>query len=427
MAVLKILKINLLSLGAIFLYLIALIAKMLEILLRKIHIVLGITLLTLVTIGVYEIILNWGSVFNYIQSTLLSTNSVLALLTLFVICILAIKVSIFLEIYKRCYKEYKKLINICKKDRELIQLSNHKLVITLSCGFYYAAIGFEKLIKFIAQKGIIISIFCSIAAFICFCILLNNYVYIKFGINLLHISQKIDTVSLVFNLIIGLLVMTNIIALIILLGVGLQSWVKKPKNISQPQNISQKSKNPDINSNSNQIIQIINITINLHNKPNQPERLENAKKYKEMLKNNIQVKKQFESKIEKLLRSQNDNVLEVYWNEYEQELQRVINTFNTLCENGQMPISIFERLIPKIKYLDNQRKELEKLIKELENKYNNPLSQSIFFSDCKTLDEFEKKHKALCKKYHPDMKSGDNKTFLKMQQEYEKYKSYYSV
>lgn len=333
------------------------------------------------------------------------------------------------KIYLWCYTGYTKLIDICEKDRELIKLSNNKLKITLGCGFYYVAIGLKKLVKLIAQKGIIISVFCSLTAFICYCILFNNYISAKFGTNLIHIFKEIDTLSIIFNIIIGLLVIANIVLLIILLGVGLQSWVSKPNNKPKPNNtnnISEKSIQPNSNPSNPKSNLTINIVVLPNAKSNQTNRLENAQKYKEILKNNVEEKKQLKSKIENLFQTQTNAVLEVYWKEYEQELLRIVNTFNTLCENGQMPISIFERLIPKIKYLDNQRKELEKSIQELKDKYNDPLSQSVFFSECKTLDEFEKKHKTLCKKYHPDMENGNNETFIKMQQEYEKYKPYYN-
>lgn len=51
-----------------------------------------------------------------------------------------------------------------------------------------------------------------------------------------------------------------------------------------------------------------------------------------------------------------------------------------------------------------------------------PLSKVVFFSGCDTLDKLERRHKILCKAYHPDV-SGDETTFKKMQSEYEKLKS----
>ena len=51
----------------------------------------------------------------------------------------------------------------------------------------------------------------------------------------------------------------------------------------------------------------------------------------------------------------------------------------------------------------------------------NPLFNAIFFSGCDTIDKLERRHKILCKAYHPDA-GGDEETFKKMQSEYEDLK-----
>lgn len=45
-----------------------------------------------------------------------------------------------------------------------------------------------------------------------------------------------------------------------------------------------------------------------------------------------------------------------------------------------------------------------------------------YFANCETKDDLEKRYKALCKALHPDSKGGDEQSFMKMKEEYEKKK-----
>lgn len=71
---------------------------------------------------------------------------------------------------------------------------------------------------------------------------------------------------------------------------------------------------------------------------------------------------------------------------------------------------------------DKQKKEENKQQKKTQQetpKTNHQQKTSGFFTGCTTKEQLKKRHRELCKKYHPD-KGGDVETFKRMQAEYER-------
>ncbi len=107
------------------------------------------------------------------------------------------------------------------------------------------------------------------------------------------------------------------------------------------------------------------------------------------------------------------------WNGYEHTAQEILILFK---KQDQLTEYEFQELKRKIKLAESQCKEIKRMMSEIQNNFKEQASDIVFFSSCNTLEKLEKRHKILCKAYHPDV-GGDEETFKKMQNEYEKLKA----
>ena len=89
-----------------------------------------------------------------------------------------------------------------------------------------------------------------------------------------------------------------------------------------------------------------------------------------------------------------------------------------------IPVDQFRKLIPQIQLLEKQRSEVKELADKLQKINNDPVSSSVFFSGCTTVEKLDKRYKALCKTYHPDAEGGDKETFQKMKDEYDEIRKH---
>ena len=128
--------------------------------------------------------------------------------------------------------------------------------------------------------------------------------------------------------------------------------------------------------------------------------------------------------IDELLAVSDSSVLRSNFSEYLRNMTEIANTCSAY--DNTVPEHVFKKLIPQIQALDKQRDNLQKNIERLRQENKDPVKQSVFFSGCNTPEKLEKRYKALCKTYHPDMESGDDETFKALQNEYEMIKKTFS-
>ena len=74
---------------------------------------------------------------------------------------------------------------------------------------------------------------------------------------------------------------------------------------------------------------------------------------------------------------------------------------------------------PKNEQKKEENKRQQKKTQQERPRPNQQQKTSGFFTGCTTREQLKKRHRELCKKYHPD-KGGDIEVFKKMQAEYER-------
>lgn len=91
---------------------------------------------------------------------------------------------------------------------------------------------------------------------------------------------------------------------------------------------------------------------------------------------------------------------------------------------GGIPVEAFEKLMPRIDRIEELKQTIEKQAARAGTEQKSAAAaESGFFGGCDTLDKLEKRHRALCKTYHPDTEAGDEDTFKRVTEEYEKRKA----
>lgn len=114
-------------------------------------------------------------------------------------------------------------------------------------------------------------------------------------------------------------------------------------------------------------------------------------------------------------------------------LKQLQETLDSLCEVSKFTQSKVEwEYKERIRQAEEEHRNRQQRINdEQESTYRKktyitkPLQtySDIFFADCHSRAEMDKKYRSLAKKYHPDMPTGDKETFQKMLEEYERKKS----
>ena len=147
---------------------------------------------------------------------------------------------------------------------------------------------------------------------------------------------------------------------------------------------------------------------------------ERGQYYYDLLSEHVDDAGAFLDEIRLAIDVEENEILEDSCNQYFKELSRILKVFGKA--DGELSAEEFEELIPRIKKLERKKSKIEKLVDEQNEILVRPDLSSIYFSGCDTPEKLDKRYKSLCRTYHPDSESGDEDTFIAIQEEYERLK-----
>lgn len=414
---LKILKINFLSILTLILYLIAFLGKTLEVFILRFRIVKYIIILVFLDIAVYEAIY-YGIVFIEAYLYIIIAASMCCIVALVfslarkllyigITIVYALLIYIwygliilFNKIYVLCYSGALNLTNICINDFQYICLTSKKIKNAFCCIFYYISQVIKKLIKIISLFAIIISVVFSGFCIIIFEQLSNKYFTRYYNKDIFNLIKEHNNPAAIAEITALVIIIIGIFAILISVGYDLHMWAKEQ---SKP-------------------IKLGNFNINEDEEIPKTQDEEFYIKYRNIFYNSIEDIGILSDEIDKIYSKNPNTDLIIYWNEYLNNVDELYSVFDSFNKRGKVSRFEIQSLIPKIRNIENQHEDIINRINEQKKRMANPFSEVIFFSGCNTLDKLERRHKILCKAYHPDV-GGDETTFKKMQSEYEKLKS----
>lgn len=416
--VLKILKINLLSLIALPLLLIATCAKLIAKALSKVTVILSTIILSLILILGFKVFKNPDSSFQ----------AILFLVVLFVVCFAFIAIcvilmrfaaavittvwnaciGIFEVIYDWTYTGFLKLYASCENDYQYISLNGKKVPNAFLCLFYTILRFINNLIvtvvSFALPASIILSVLIVGGSLLSFQSRIKN----TFGIGLLDYIDKFDTFSAAYCIVMYIAMMAMIVMILLSTGIEWYEWAKEMKLSVRElaENIADLRKS------------------RLHIERDEESSSETGDAYLNVVEEHLENLDSLGELVEEVLRAQDNALLRNIWGNYFRNLSDITKE----CSKSRKGISMakFNRLIPRIQQLEKQRKEVKSMANKLLKINDDPIESSVFFNGCNTLDKLEKRYKSLCKTYHPDAGTEDSKNFRKMQKEYNALKEYLS-
>lgn len=406
--ILKILKINILSVIALPVLLIATASKLIAKALEKLAVVLGMAFFTLALFVFFEILKNPGSILTIIAFIVVFILIVAVIILIVHFCFAVVVsvwsflIKIFDTIYQYTYLGYLKLYEICTSDYHTLCGNNQKNY-KLPCLFYTVLNGINKVIVGFLTFSLYLAIGLSALLVICTLLGLNSNVSNVLGINLLEFASKFDTFSLVYGIVIYLAIVATVIAALLSLGIEWHEWAQELKM-----------------SSGEYAAYIHQLRENELQVKEQETDAENE--HMQKLSEHLAQVEALEKDVNDALDLGDNPLLRGSWCEYLRNLTEITEICND-HKNG-IPAKTWKRLLPQINQLDSQRENVQKLVTRHKSEMSNPVMTATYFSGCDTLNKLEKRYKSLCKAYHPDSEGGDEETFKTIQKEYERVKKY---
>ncbi len=408
--VLKICKINILSLIALPILLIATASKLAAKALERVTAICSVVLLSiLLTLGF--------KVFKSPDNTLQAVLYTIAFLAIFagivalflflanvateVITSLWSKtIHIFESIYEWTYERFLRLKAVCDRDYQYINLNSNPTTSALLCLIYTILKFINKFIITVISFALPASLVLSAVFVISRVVSAHIKVKSTFGIGLFAFLGKFDTFSLLYGVLMYLAYIALYVIIFLSLGMQWNEW-------AQELHLTGTELSEDVADLRKNDIEL---------QKDAKNRWEKYESHMHTLKEHMKGLDALGNKVESLLSTTDNALLRSNWGNYFGNLSDIVDECSKYRQG--IPVGKFKRLVPRIKQLERQRKDVLQLIEKLQEQSQNPFSSSLFFAGCNTLEKLEKRYKSLCKAYHPDAAEGDTETFQNMQQEY---------
>lgn len=408
--ILKILKINLLSLIALPLLLVATASKLIAKALEKISVILGMIVITLLVIAAFECFKHPDNLLEFIATLvilfvfgflivmvcLLIMNVAAALIKTIYIFI----ISFFEIIYDFTYVGFLRLYAVCETDYQYIGLNGKKVPNALFCLFYTILHGVNKVIVTVVSCALPASLILSALLIIGSLASMHMELQRTFGIGLTGFIGKFDLFSVIYGIVTYIAVTAIFVVVLISLGIEWHEWAQELKMTGE-----------ELDENVRQLQES-----DWHLARSSEASSETGDAYLQNLEEHIDSLEQLSDVVESALTAKDNALLRSNWGNYFRNLSEIIDEC-AKYEDG-IPLNKFKKLIPRIQQLEKQREDVKTLAEKLLEANRDPVNSAVFFSGCTNIEKLEKRYKSLCKAYHPDSEGGDTETFQKMQEEY---------
>lgn len=409
----KIIKINLLSLIALPLLVLATISKLISKSLEKIFLILGLGIFSIVLVLVFDflkdpmealgmalIILLDLIVIGLILSIIVGIASILSGVAYFIIKFLT---QMFDWIYSKLYLLYSSLMNTCEDDYEELILGNSSIFYRFACIMNSIMIGLNRGLILLVNYAMVLSGVLSVAFIVLFLRKMSASVEATMGISLLQLLKLYRPIDQVFIGVVSIVVIGSVVGILFLIGLEWREWGEEMMLLSSHDSTYM----DDINQEKEETFQK-----EIHHS-NEDVEYSKGLEYFKTLERHVDGFEGFMKEIQDTVSTTSNMLLKSNYNEYAtliQELFQLVSSYRK-----EIPLDEILKLTTKIDKIDSLKNDILELI-GMEKKHEN----AFFFTGCTTKEKLEKRYKSLCKTYHPDMEFGDEETFKKMSDEYEK-------
>lgn len=422
--VLKIIKINILAILAFPLLALATAAKLAAKALEKTVTIIGAVFIMLGISLIFEIMKNPSQWFNgfLVVIVCLVLGGIFTVLVIWILGLIsgvvmgavAIVISLLNGLYELVYAGYTALYHMCKADYVQIRKDGNGFISGLCCLFFTLLRGINRAVILFVTHAIKILALVSIGIVIGSLYLCNQTVQESMGINLLAYLKLFSAYPLVHGSVLYLASMTAVVVILISLGLEWSEW---GRDMELSTSDYEKYMNHILEGREEMGQESIQGMHGLDEK-----RLEKCSRYQDLLHRHAMDIEEFVQRIYPIVEKSDNYILRSGWSEYFTTLQEVMDLMGQY--EGKTPVEAFEKLMPRIDRIEELKQTIEKQAARAGTEQKSAAAaESGFFGGCDTLDKLEKRYRALCKTYHPDTEAGDEDTFKRVTEEYEKRKA----
>ncbi len=422
--VLKIMKINILAILAFPLLALATAAKLAAKALEKTVTIIGAVFILLGISLIFEIMKNPSQWFNgfLIVIVCLVLGGIFTVLVIWILGLIsgavmgaaAIVISLLNGMYELVYAGYTALYHLCKADYLQISRGENSLISGLCCLFFTLLRGINRAVILFVTHAIKILALASAGIVMGSLFLCNQSVQESMGINLFEYIKLFSAYPIVYGTVMYLASMTAVVVILISLGLEWSEWGREMELSTSDY---EKYVNSILEGREEMGQESVQGMHGLDEK-----RLEKCNRYQDLLHRHAMDIEEFVQKIHPIVEKSDNYILRSGWGEYFSTLQEVMDLMGQY--EGGIPVEDFEKLMPRIDRLEELKRTIEKqAARAMAEQKSAASAGSGFFGGCDTLEKLEKRYRALCKTYHPDTEVGDEDTFKRITQEYEKRKA----
>ncbi len=414
--VLKVLKINILSIIALPLLLIATCCKLIAKAMEKVSVIISMVFLTVLLILGFEFFKSPGSNFQailYFIAICAICFVIIAIMVLLMKLAAAVITAIwsgvigfFEAIYDWTYTGFLRLYGACENDYQYINLNGKKVLNTFLCLFYLLLHIVNKLIVTVISFALPASIILSILLVAGSLLSAHTRIQSTFGMGLFDFIGKFDTYSKIYGIVMYVALMAMFVIVLVSLGIEWYEWAQELRLTSEELS----AEIADLRKNE------------LRLRQDSEALTETGDAYMGILEEHMTNIESIGDLVEEVLATKDNALLRSAWGNYFRNLSDLVEECSKYRQG--IPMDKFKRLVPRIQQLEKQREEVKNMALKLQEINNDPVKASVFFAGCDTADKLEKRYKSLCKAYHPDAEGGDTETFQRMQEEYAQLKEY---
>ncbi|MDL2301558.1 J domain-containing protein [Lachnospiraceae bacterium OttesenSCG-928-D06] len=407
--ILKIIKINILSMIAFPLLLISVCAKLLAKAMEKLLVIVGACVVLLLIVLGFEFLKNpMGglNVFFTILAVVIVFGLIIAVLFFIVsICsavfvtIVSVITMVFEGIYSITYSGYAFLYDICMRDFDRLEKLQNKWVKYAICLIFTLLRGLNLLVIMFASFTMILAILASLAVIVLSLFQMNKGIQNMFGISIFKYLSLFSTIDIVYGCVLYLAVIGFIVIIFLSLGAEWSEWGQEMK-------LTTSGSLPIGGMNPLEEEMLL-------------EGMDEYLEYIESINQHMGTVEEFSAELTDIMAKSENLLIRSSYGNYMRILKTIVETISV--HEGKLSEREIKKLIPDIKKIDKLKVEILKSAEKirLETK-NNQFQTLVYFSGCDDKQRLDKRYKSLCKTYHPDGEAGDEETFKAIQAEYEK-------
>ena len=426
--ILKILKINFLSLLALPFFLLTIVSQLLMRAVQKIMVFLGVGVALLALfllsavfnnpggfldgLGTFlALLIVFGSIILIVVGVLILMGTVA---TVVVTLIISILTTVFGFIFDICHSVYCWLFDICQRDYHTLTADAGSSARRFACPFFWLMKGLNAIIVLLLSFAGPLAVFSSlgIIGYVIFSV--HRFASQNFGLGIWAYLKLFPPVSVVFSILYFVVTVLGIAVVLVTLGIEWMEWGKLLKFSTQNYQEYRQAL-------AEQSLQMEGAALSPLSVSGDTGDITKCQEYLEHFKELLNDAEGLQQQVDTVMLSKADPVLAYDFAAYMGVLEKILADFAKYKK--EIPCNDFETLfIPEIKQAQKMEHDLtQKVMSALSRQANNKKNQTAldFFAGCQTEEDLKRRYRALSKVYHPDA-GGHTESFALMQEQYDR-------